>query len=376
MDYSINSFYGSEDYRQHRDKYADLIGPNGSLLFVACDAGTELAENVRREYQSILAEKYNDEKRVVEIPLLKDITNKFEGDGHDGTCPRISHNVAGADAYVFQNCMDERRGSSSLNDNLMQLIQMIYTLKSQKVSKVSAVMPYYPYSRQDKPSFMKREASLARLVADLLTDVKVNSVISYHPHSISLSGFFPAGRPFNFISGIDLFVDIFSEYKNDKETVAVSTDAGGFKEIRCLAENLGIDYCAGSKDRPEQKKTNVLGVGGDLEGKKRAIIIDDETATFSSCFDLIEYLHQVGIKEFHVGVSHLRIRPDYIKRLEEANSKYNMVKFHTTDSVPQVEEISKLAFAKVHSLAKIWAFVINRMHYDLSVSKLFDINND
>ena len=376
MDDSKGSFFSSEDYKDHSDKYADLMGPNGRLLFVACDAGTDLAESVKREYQSVLIEKYGDAKKVVEIPLMKGITNKFEGDGHDGTCPRLNHNAAGADVYVFQNCMDEKRGSNSLNDNLMQLLQMIYTLKSQKVRKVTAVIPYYPYSRQDKPSFMKREVSLGRLVADLLIGVKVNSVLSYHPHSTSISSFFPAGRSFNFVSGIDLFRSTFSQYEDDAETIAVCTDAGGFKEIKYFSELLNIDHCVGSKDRPEQKKTKALGVEGNLDGKKRAIIIDDETATFSSCVDIIKHLSAKGIEEFHVGVSHMRIRPKYIPRLEQVHDKYNMVKLHTTDSVPQIDEISKLPFVEVHPLAKTWAFVINRMHYDLSVSKLFEVDEE
>jgi ribose-phosphate pyrophosphokinase len=366
-----NNFLTHKDYEQHREKYADLIGPSGSLLFVACDAGKELAINVKKEYQTMLEKKHKNGD-VIDIPLMTDITNKFEGSGHDGSCPRIPQHVGGVDAYIFQNCMDKRKDGESVNYNLKELEHMISTIKSNEGSRVTAVIPYYPYSRQDKPSFMQREAPLARRVADALVEAKVDRVISYHPHSTSLVGFFPANVPFRYISGLDLAYEMFSKFKGDKETIAFCTDAGGIKETIHLADALNLNFGLSAKHRPKQKKTDALGILGNTQGKKRAIITDDETATFSSCLGVIKLLNQdYGIEEFHLGISHMRLEPQYIDRLKEANEKYGMVELHTTDSVPQIDVIKELSFVKIHSLAKTWAFVINRMHYNLSVSEIF-----
>jgi hypothetical protein len=122
----LSNFFSPEDYKEHSDKYAHLVGPNGSLLFVACDAGQKLAEDVQREYQNLLKRKFDERlkrelegktkgqrnnildeikrkgQRIFEIPLMKGITTKFEGKGHDGTNPRLPHSVKGADAFVFQ----------------------------------------------------------------------------------------------------------------------------------------------------------------------------------------------------------------------------------------------------------------------------------
>ena len=364
----VEKFYTINDYADHTERHSSLEGPNGSLLFVACDAGQKLAEDVQKEYQDLLKQKGAEHTKV---PLMKGITARFEGDGHDGTCPCLTHNVSGSNVYVFQNCMDERRGSKSINDNFQQLLQMIYTLKTNEAKKVTAIVPYYPYSRQDKPSYMKREASLSRLVADQFTAVGTDLVISYHPHSTSIISNFGKDNAFRFISGNDLFLESFKQFQDDEKAIVVSTDAGGAKEVSKLAEILGIGYCIGNKDRPEKKKTKTLGISSDVSGKETAIITDDETATFSSCLEIIKHLHEKGIKQFYAGISHLRIGPDNVHKLREAHEKHNMVELHTTDSVPQLDEITSLPFIKMHSLAQMWAFVINRRHYNLSGSKLF-----
>lgn len=365
-----------EKYEAHRRRSSDLYGPHGWLLFVACDAGTDLAKQVRTEYHSALSREYRRKRKVVEIPLLTGITNRFEGNGHDGTCPRLPVHVGGADAFVFQNCMDKSSDSEPLNDNFMQLLQMIRTLKGEGARRVTAITPYFPYSRQDKPSFGKRECSMVRLMADLLETAGVDRTICYHPHA-NMQGYFPGDKPFNFISGIDLFKYAFRKYKNDQKTAAASVDSGGFKEVKYFAESMGINQLVGMKDRPEQHKTNAVAIGGITKGKKRALLLDDETATLSSCLNMMKALRERGIREFHVGISHLRLSPEHAGLRDEADRlkeavDLGMKSFHTTDSVPQLEEITGREYMKVHSLGKMWAYVINRRHYDLPIRDMFE----
>lgn len=370
MDYDKDIFFNHSDFKGYIAKYADLYGPNGWLLFVSCDSGTELARNVRQDYINILKQK--ESQSEIDIPLIEMATNKFEGDGHDGTCPRLPHHVGGADVYLFQNVMDKRRGSSTVNDNIKQLEQMAYTLKAHDAGKVTVVIPYFPYGRQERPSFMQRESALARKVADDIVNSGVDRTLVYHPHTLSLTGFFPNNSPLRYISGLDLFIEIFSEFKDDQETIACSTDAGGMKEVMHLAGALGLNYGFCAKDRPEQKKTKSLGILGEFKGKKRVIIPDDESATFGSCFDAMEILSgEFNIEEFYLAISHMRCGPDSLIRIKEAHERFNMKKLHITDSVPQIDEILELPFVECHSLSSRLAFVINRMHYNLSVSKLF-----
>ena len=42
-----------------------------------------------------------------------------------------------------------------------------------------------------------------------------------------------------------------------------------------------------------------------------------------------------------------------------------------TNSIPQTQEFLDLPFFEVRSLAEIFCFTINRVHYDRSVSEVF-----
>ncbi len=366
MQDSADNFITKGDYEERNRLSADLHSRRGWLLFVGCDAGKDLATNTREAYHSLLSQRYGSMDKVAQIPFIKDFTSYFEDEGFDGTCPRLPIPVEGADAYVFQNCMDKREGRRSLNDNLIQLYQTICALNEFKAANITVVTPYYPYSRQDNPSFMQREVAFAHKVGKLLKEEGVDRILCYHPHATSIQ------YPFKYISGIDRFVDIFSEFKGDNNTVVLSTDAGGIKENKCIADALGLPLSTGAKDRTQQKRTECLGVSGDLEGKTRAILTDDESATFRSCLDMMKKVTaNSDIGEFHVGISHMRLGPEFIDRVVEAHEKYGMVKLHTTDSIPQRPEITDLPFVEVHHLAKMWAFVVNSIHYDSSVSNLF-----
>ena len=54
---TLDNFLTHEEFEEHRKRYADLYGPNGWLLFIACDSGTDLARDVRNEYHSALEQK-------------------------------------------------------------------------------------------------------------------------------------------------------------------------------------------------------------------------------------------------------------------------------------------------------------------------------
>ena len=135
---------------------------------------------------------------------------------------------------------------------------------------------------------------------------------------------------------------------------------------------MGLDFNPGIKDRPEKDSPESLGVSNGLNGKKRVIMTDDETASFKSCLELIRKINQsYGIDEFYVAVSHMRLSPSSLSRVKEANERYGMRVLHTTDSIPQRDELLSLSCVKMHSLDEMWAFVINKVHYVESVSELF-----
>jgi phosphoribosylpyrophosphate synthetase len=68
----------------------------------------------------------------------------------------------------------------------------------------------------------------------------------------------------------------------------------------------------------------------------------------------------------------MKLHKDHIPKLEKAHRRWGLKEIHITDTIPQIPEILNLDFMVVHSLARRFAGVINRMHYNQSVSKLFE----
>lgn len=350
-------------------KKKELAGPNGWLLFVACNAATDFTAAVKTEYEKMLGE-HNSE--LAHIPLIgtkeEPITRVFSD---TETCPRLPSHVAGSDAYIFQ-CAQDNLSGFTVNENIQQLLQVARTLRAHRAKTITVVTPYSPYSRQDKPSYMQREAALASLFADQLKVAGADIYLTYHPHTLSLYGFYEPDIKFVALSGLDLFVNMFEKLRMDSQVVAVSTDAGGAKFNVHFSDAMDVDYAIANKFRHGKDQSNLLGIIGHMEGKKAAIITDDETVTGSSILNTIKSLYeQYGIEKSYAAVSHIKVKPEFLPKFIEAHEKYGLMELHVTDTIPQIPELFELDFVVKHSLAGMFAATINRLHYNQSVSKVF-----
>lgn len=361
---------------EYEIKKKELRGPNGWLLFVACNQGIELARKVKNEYETLLKKNGSELK---EIPLINDALKDVSLEGKitkvfddTETTPRLPEHVAGSNAFVFQSVHELQSGNTA-NENLMQLLQTVRTLKVHGAKTITTVTPYSPSSRQDKPTTFKREATISKLNADLLITAGINGVLVYHPHSESIRGFYEPSARFTALNGLDLFIEIMDQkFHGREEVICVSTDSGAAKSTIYFANAMDVEYAIASKFRPKQEKTDLIGIIGNLLGKKIAIIGDDESVTVSSLSNVVKDLFvKYGIKETYILISHNKVRPKYLHRLIEAHKEYGLKELHVTDTIPQAGEIRNLPFVKVHSLAESFAFTINRLHYNQSVSKLF-----
>jgi ribose-phosphate pyrophosphokinase len=71
----------------------------------------------------------------------------------------------------------------------MELLAIIDALKRASATRITAVMPYYGYARQDRKN-KPRVPITARLVADLLTEVGTDRVLTMDLHAGQIQGFF------------------------------------------------------------------------------------------------------------------------------------------------------------------------------------------
>ena len=338
------------------------------VLFVACNSAINLANRVKHRYEELYLNATGNEVEMPIIGTWKEPLTRVFSDTE--SCPRIPGCIKGKEAFIFQNA---HHHIGSVNENVQHLLQMIRTIKVHGAKKVNVIVPYTPYSRQDKPTFMKREATLAKLFVDQLKIAGCETFVTYHPHTLSIYGLFEPDMVFIPISGFKYFQHAMKKYKNSRTTIAVSTDAGGAKTIQHFATKLGIDYAIGNKFRADSE-VDALGVIGNLRGKERVIIIDDESATGSSIYNIVKLLHdEYNIKSFSIGLSHLKLNQDGFAKFQEMHDNYGLEEVFCTDSVKAMhKEIPKYSFINVQKLDYTLAMVVNSLINGQSISSIFD----
>jgi ribose-phosphate pyrophosphokinase len=348
-----------------------IKGPRGWLLFAACNAGIDLGRKVTDIYNNRLKE--NGESK--QVHFLNDfapdnkLTTLFEDGSTKATLP---DHVAGSHVCVFQPVVD-MKNEPNVNDNFMQLFQVIRTLKTHDAKTITAVIPYMGYSRQDVPTFLKRECSGAKLIADLLGTSGFDNLWTYHPHANSIKCFYEPHKVVA-LSGLDLFLGIFDKFKDNNNAIVVSTDAGGAKFSVNYASKMGLPYAIANKFRQKEFKTEALGVIGDFRGKDVAILTDDESVSAGSLLNVSNELHdnsKYGIKEIYIAISHNKIMPEAVPKIIDSYNNHGLKELHVTNSIPQRSDILDLPFVHEHPLEEIMAYSLNRIHYDRSIRKVF-----
>jgi len=115
------------------------------------------------------------------MPLGKAVVGRFS-DGE--IMVEIMENVRGRDVFIIQPT------SSPTNENLMELLVMVDAVRRASAARVTAVIPYFGYSRQDRRPRSARVPITAKVVANMITSVGVDRVLTVDLHADQIQGFF------------------------------------------------------------------------------------------------------------------------------------------------------------------------------------------
>jgi len=96
----------------------------------------------------------------------------------------IQENVRGQDVFLVQST------SAPTNDHLMELMIMADAIQRASAQRITAVIPYYGYARQDRRPRSARVAISAKVVADMLSSVGIDRVLTVDLHADQVQGFF------------------------------------------------------------------------------------------------------------------------------------------------------------------------------------------
>jgi ribose-phosphate pyrophosphokinase len=149
--------------------------------------------------------------------------------------------------------------------------------------------------------------------------------------------------------------------------VVVSPDAGRAHSAGRFAQRLGLPLVVGNKTRISDKKVVVSGIIGEVHGKKRAIVYDDEIASGTSVIEIIKVLEQHGIEQVWVVCTHGVFAGDALDRLTALPQVQELI---ATDTVPIAPErrTSKL---RILPLAPLFGEAIRRNYLRQSIGDLF-----
>ena len=341
----------------------DIIeSPRGGLLIASCRSGAYLATQVVEHYQELLA----DEGIEADAPYLPDVDDQFT-DGE--TRVQLRHSISGHDVFLFQALYAPNSGRS-VNENYMAFLIAARAFREFGANHVTGVLPYLAYARQDRPTRFQREPTSAKLMADLTAQAGVDRLVTWHPHTRQISGFYDI--PVDILPALSYVTETFQAFAGRDDVIVVAPDAGASKFATYVARALDLRSAIASKHRPRPEEAIVSEIIGDFRGARVALIVDDMISSGGTVDAATKHLVAISnIEEVHICISHNLGMPQAHHRLEELRENYHLEQVVVTNSIPQSQQFLDLPYVHVHDLAEILSRVIHRIHYHRSVNNLF-----
>jgi ribose-phosphate pyrophosphokinase len=301
-----------------------------------------------------------------EIPYLENVDGQFSD---SETYARLGQDVSGADVYLFQALFNPV-SARSVDQNYMAFLIAIRAIREWGANHVTGIVPYLAYARQDKPTMYEREPATANLMADLSISAGLDRLVTWHPHSPQIQGFYNS-VPVVKLEGLDFFVDLFGRYKDREDVIIVSPDAGAAKLVTRIGRELNLNAAIASKFRPRPEKAMIREVIGDFSGKKIALVVDDMVSSGGTVYALIKELaKKEGIEEVYLGVSHNLCLGTAYERLLELMQNDGLKEITITNSIPQTEAFQQIPNFFIRDISGMLSQVIFKLHHNLPVSEL------
>ncbi len=269
----------------------------------------------------------------------------------------ILENVRGKDVFVLQSTC------APTNESLMEIMLMVDALRRASAGRITAAIPYLGYARQDRRVRSARVPITARVVADMLTVVGVNRVLTMDLHSDQIQGFFDIPVD-NIYSTPILMGDIWKQDYDD--LMVVSPDVGGVVRARAVAKRLECDLAIIDKRRPKPNVAKVMNIIGDVENRT-CLIMDDMVDTANTLCEAAGALKQHGAKKVIAYCTHAVLSGSAVERVSGSALDELVV----TDTIPLREDAKACKRIRQLSVANLMAETIRRISDEDSVSSLF-----
>ncbi len=269
----------------------------------------------------------------------------------------ILENVRGKDVFVLQStCMPT-------NDNLMELLVLVDALKRASAGRITAAMPYFGYARQDRRPRSVRVPITAKVVANMLTSVGIDRLLTMDLHSDQIQGFFDI--PVDNVYSMPILLGDL--WKNDYQNlVVVSPDVGGVVRARQMAKRLECDLAIIDKRRPKANVAKVMNIIGEVEGRT-CVIMDDMVDTANTLCEAARALKEHGAERVLAYCTHPVLSGKAVERIASSD----LDKLVVTDTIPLRADALACDRICQLSVASLLAETMLRISNEDSVSSLF-----
>ena len=274
------------------------------------------------------------------------------------TAVEIQQNVRGRDCFIVQSIC------APANDHLMEIMTLADALRRASAASVTAVIPYFGYARQDRRVRSARVPITAKIVAEMLTAVGIQRVVTVDLHADQVQGFFYI--PVDNVYATPIMLrDINS--KAFKNPMVVSPDVGGVVRARAMAKHLnGADLAIIDKRRPKPNEAQVMHIIGDVKNKD-CIIIDDIVDTAGTLRKAVDALKESGAHSVTAYVTHPVLSAIAIDNIEKSQLDELVV----TNTIPLKADAQACKRIRQLNLSSTLAEAIKRISSTESLSSMF-----
>ncbi|QCI21485.1 ribose-phosphate pyrophosphokinase [Buchnera aphidicola (Hyadaphis tataricae)] len=292
--------------------------------------------------------------------LYINLSNASVGRFSDGEVSvQINENVRGSDVFIIQSTCHPT------NDNIMELVVMIDALRRASAGRITSVVPYFGYARQDRRVRSSRVPITAKVVADFLSSVGVDRVLTVDLHAEQIQGFFDVPVD-NVFGSLILLEDMLQ--RELKNPIVVSPDIGGVVRARAIAKLLyDTDMAIIDKRRPRANVSQIMHVIGDVANRD-CILVDDIIDTGGTLCKAAEALKERGAKRVFAYATHPIFSGNAAKNLK--NSVIDEVV--VCDTIPLSQNIESLSNVRTLTLSGMLAEAIRRISNEESISAMFE----
>lgn len=311
-----------------------------NLMVFTGNANPALADNIAKN---------------IGVPLGYASISKFS-DGEVSV--ELNENVRGKDVFVIQPTC------APTNDSIMELLLMADALHRASANRITAVIPYFGYARQDRRVRSARVAISAKVVADMISAVGVNRVLTVDLHAEQIQGFFSI--PVDNVYGSPVLTDDIERQKYN-DLIVVSPDVGGVVRARAVAKRLNVDLAIIDKRRPAANVAEVMHIIGDVKDRC-CLIVDDMVDTAGTLCSAADALKVHGAKKVIAYCTHPILSGPAIQNIENSTLDSLVV----TDTIPLSDAAKKCKKIRQLTMAKLLAESIRRVSNEESISAMFD----